>query len=344
MQTSTVVTCGRLDSTPQPLDSSAQTTTRVATIRFIPYQSSGMRVAITGASGFVGSAAASLLRARGDEVVRLVRGADSAADAALWDPTTGDVDRAALGTIDAIVHLAGDNVASGRWTANKKRAIVDSRVPTTERLCRTLAALKPIPRTLVSASAVGFYGNRGDEVLTEDSAPGDDFLAETSVAWEAATKPAREAGIRVVNLRVGMVLDPAGGALTKMILPFKLGLGGRLGSGKHWISWITRNDLVRAIAFALDHASLAGPTNGTAPEPVTNKEFTRALGHALRRPTILPAPAFGLRMLLGEMADLLLASTRALPNRLLDAGFEFEHTRVEDALMAQLREISQEPN
>jgi uncharacterized protein (TIGR01777 family) len=211
-----------------------------------------MRIAITGALGFVGSTAADELARAGHEVVRLVRGAAPAKDTARWDPATGELDPA-LGEIDAVVHLAGENIAAGRWNAARKRAIADSRGPATERLCRHLAALPKCPRVLVSASATGIYGDRGDEQLDEASSPGATFLAAVARAWEDGTAPARDAGIRVVNLRIGMVLHPAGGALGKMLAPFRLGLGGRLGSWRQWISWITRSDLSRAIAFVLRH-------------------------------------------------------------------------------------------
>jgi uncharacterized protein (TIGR01777 family) len=295
-----------------------------------------MRIAITGASGFVGSTAADELARAGHEVVRLVRGAAPAKDTARWDPATGELDPA-LGEIDAVVHLAGENIAAGRWNAARKRAIADSRGPATERLCRHLAALPKRPRVLVSASATGIYGDRGDEQLDEASSPGATFLAAVARAWEDGTAPARDAGIRVVNLRIGMVLHPAGGALGKMLAPFRLGLGGRLGSGRQWISWITRTDLARAIAFVLRHEALSGPVLATSPLPVTNQQFTKALGGALGRPTVLPAPAFALRLLLGEMADaLLLSSQRCRPSRLLEAGFTFEHPELDAALRAMV--------
>lgn len=283
-----------------------------------------MRVAITGSSGFVGAALVASLRGAGHEVVRLQRGSGGGAGTARWDPASGEIDSAALGRIDAVVHLAGENVAGGRWTAARKRTIADSRGPATLALCRHLAALPQPPAVLISASATGLYGDRGDELLDDSSPAGTGFLADVARAWEAGTEPLRAAGTRVVNLRIGMVLDANGGALRRMLLPFRLGVGGRLGHGRQWVSWITRDDLVAAIRFALQRSDLHGPVAAVSPNPVTNREFTKALGRALRRPTIVPAPAFALRLALGEMAAaLLLASQRVRPARLLAAGFAF---------------------
>lgn len=289
-----------------------------------------MRIAITGASGFVGSAAAADLASAGHDLVPLVRGGN-------WDPATGELDAKVLGQLDAVLHLAGENVAGGRWTAARKQRIAASRGPVTERLCRSLAALPQPPRVLIAASATGIYGDRGETELDEDSTPGTGFLADVARAWEAGTAPARAAGMRVVNLRLGMVLDPSGGALRKMLLPFRLALGGRLGDGTQWISWITRGDLVRAVHFVLEHETLSGPVLAVAPEPVTNAQFTTSLARALRRPAFLPVPKFALRALLGEMADaLLLASQRCRPQELLQAGFRFEHPAVGPALQRML--------
>jgi uncharacterized protein (TIGR01777 family) len=297
----------------------------------------GQRIAITGASGFVGRALAARLEQSGHAVVRLVRGPAHAPGCVRWQPDTGELDVRALGTVDAVVHLAGENVAGGRWTAARRAAIAASRGPATQLLARSLARLPVPPTTLVSASATGIYGDRGDECLDERSPPGHGFLAEVAKAWEAGTQPAATAGIRVVHLRIGMVLDQSGGALARMRLPFRLGLGGRLGSGRQWLSWIHRDDLVAAIAFALATASLRGPVLAVAPEPVTNREFTRALGRALHRPAFLPVPAFALRLLLGAMADeLLLASQRAVPRALAAAGFRFDHPNLPDALATAL--------
>lgn len=296
-----------------------------------------MRIAITGASGFVGSAAAADLQQAGHDVVRLVRQQPTYGNDVHWDPATGELDHVALGAVDAVLHLAGENVAGGRWSAARKQRIAASRGPVTERLCRTLAALPQPPRALVSASATGIYGDRGDSELDEHSEPGTGFLADVARAWEAGTAPARDAGMRVVHLRLGMVLDPGGGALRKMLPPFRLGLGGRLGDGRQWTSWITRGDLVRAIRFALEHGELSGPVLAVAPEPVTNAQFTQALAKALRRPAFLPVPAFALRLLFGEMAEaLLLASQRCRPQELLQAGFRFEQPAVGPALVRML--------
>jgi hypothetical protein len=297
-----------------------------------------MRIAITGSSGFVGEALVQSLRVDGHDIVRLQRGSGGGPGTARWDPATGALDQQALGRLDAVVHLAGENVAGGRWNATRKRAIADSRGPATTALCRALAALPQRPAVLVSASATGIYGDRGDELLDEDSPAGSGFLADVARAWEAGTEPLRASGTRVVNLRIGMVLDPSGGALRRMLLPFRLGIGGRLGAGRQWMSWITRDDLVAAIRFALRRAELRGPVAAVSPNPVTNREFTAALGRALRRPTILPAPAFALKLVFGEMASaLLLASQRVQPRRLLAAGFAFTAPTLDQALAALRR-------
>lgn len=303
-----------------------------------------MRIAITGASGFVGRAVARTLREAGHEVLALVRTGTGAPGTAHWDPATGALDATALGAVDAVVHLAGENVAGGRWNATRKQRIVGSRGPATMRLCHALASLRKRPHTLIAASATGIYGDRGDELLDEDSSLGSGFLADVARAWEAGTEPARAAGLRVVNLRIGMVLDPSGGALQRMLLPFRLGCGGRLGRGTQWISWITRADLVRVITTALAEPVYRGPTLATAPIAVTNREFTHALGRALHRWTVLPTPAFALRLLFGEMADaLLLSSQRTRPTRLLEHGFEFTHPRLDLALSSLLARTDERP-
>jgi hypothetical protein len=294
------------------------------------------RILISGASGFLGGALAGALRADGHEVTPLVRRAAREREAS-WDPAAGRIDAAALEAHDAVVHLAGENIAAGRWTAARKERIRASRVEGTRLLSETLARLSRPPRRLVCASAIGYYGDRGDELLTEDSAPGDDFLAGVVRAWEAAAEPARAAGIAVVHLRIGVVLDPAGGALARMLMPFKLGLGGRFGSGAQFVSWITRADVVGIVRWLLQQQEPARVYNATAPDPVPNRELARALGAALRRPAVLPAPAFALRVLLGEMAQaLLLSSARVVPARLLAAGYAFAHPGIGPALRAVL--------
>ncbi len=293
-------------------------------------------VAITGASGFVGRALTEFLRHDGYEVLRCVRSrALGAPDTIDWDPTSGRLGAAAA-RVGCFIHLAGENVAAGRWTAARKLAIADSRGPATERLCRSLAAL-PQPPALICASAVGIYGDRGDEQLDERSHRGSGFLADVTAAWEQATAPLRTVGGRVVQLRIGLVLGHGGGALAKMLPAFRLGLGGRLGNGRQFVSWIGLADLVRAIALLLERADIQGPVLAVGPEPITNREFTRALGRALRRPAVLPVPAVALRLLFGQLADeALLASQRARPHRLLELGFEFTHPDVDSALRAAL--------
>lgn len=292
-------------------------------------------VAITGASGFIGSALTEALAAAGTRVIRLVRRPAHGPDEVSWDPAKGTIDAAGLEGVDAVVHLAGAEIAV-RWTDRRKSLIRDSRVGGTRLLAGALAKLDRPPHVLVSGSAIGYYGNRGDERLTEQSQPGSDFLADTAVEWEAATGPAAGAGIRVVLNRTGLVIGP-GGLLERMLPPFRLGLGGKLGSGDQWMSWISLHDLVAAIRFAIDDAELRGPVNAVAPEPVTNAELTRTLARVLRRPAIFPVPPIALRAVFGEMADaMILASQRVAPERLLDSGFDFRHRRLEDALRATL--------
>ena len=293
-----------------------------------------MRALISGASGLIGSALERRLRASSWSTVRLVR-APAAGDAAsiVWDPAVGFNRPTDAEGFDLIVHLAGENIAGGRWTAARKQRILESRVQGTRRLCETLARLEHRPRALLCASAIGIYGDRGDELLDEQSAPGRGFLAEVCQQWEAATAPARDAGVRVVNLRFGVVLSKDGGALAKMLLPFRLGLGGRIGNGRQYMSWIALDDVVRAIEWTAAHDALSGPVNIVAPNPVINREFTRELGRALGRPTIFPLPAFAARAALGEMArELLLASQRVAPARLAAAGFSFSFPQLGPAL------------
>lgn len=302
-----------------------------------------MRTIVTGSSGFIGSALVPFLTAGGHAVTRLVRRPASAAAGgrgageAWWDPGAGAIDRAGLEGHDAVVHLAGESVAEGRWTAEKKARIRASRVEGTRLLCEALAGLERPPRVLVSASATGYYGDRADEVLTEASAPGAGFLAEVARDWEAAADPARRRGIRVVHPRIGMVLGPAGGALAKMLPLFRMGLGGKLGSGRQWIGWIALDDLIGVLRHLVVTEVLEGPVNAVAPNPVTNAELARTLGRVLRRPTLFGVPAAAARAMLGEMADeLLLASERVVPERLLGSGYRFRYPDLEGALRGLL--------
>jgi uncharacterized protein (TIGR01777 family) len=290
-------------------------------------------IAITGASGMVGSALVPFLTTGGHTVRTIGRGSGSAVR---WDPARGQLDAASLDGVDAVVHLAGENVGA-RWTAARRRAIVDSRLHGTRRIAEAIAKMPRKPEVLVSASAIGIYGSRGDEWLDEASALGDDFLAEVGQQWEGATAPAREAGVRVVHLRTGIVLAAGGGALGKMLLPFQLSAGGVLGTGRQWMSWISREDLIGAIHHAIQTPTLVGAVNAVAPAPVTNREFTKTLGRVLRRPTIAPVPAFLLRAMFGEMAEgTVLASQRVRPTALEGSGFSFLHRTLEDALRFEL--------
>ncbi len=294
-------------------------------------RSAGPSILVTGSSGLVGRALLDRLRARGQRVTKLVRRAPGR-DELEWDPYRGELDLAAAEP-SAVVHLAGESIADGRWTQAKRRAIRDSRVDGTRRLAEALARLPRPPSVLVSASAIGFYSGLGDGPQAESDPAGSSFLSEVCEEWEAATRVAADAGIRVVNLRIGVVLARDGGALAKMLLPFRLGLGGRVGGGRQFMSWITLDDLVSAICAVLDDESFEGPVNATAPNPVTNAEFTRALGRVLGRPTLLPLPAWAARLALGDMADeLLLSSFRVLPGELLWRGFKFQSSEIEPAL------------
>ena len=302
----------------------------------VPHQRPG-RVIVTGSTGLVGSSLMRRLRALGYEALRLVRALPvGAPDEVYWNPAKSELDLPRLEGIDAVVHLAGENIAAGRWTAARKAAIRDSRVAGTYLLCEGLARLHRPPRVLIAASAIGYYGDRGDELLTEQSGPGRGFLPELVSAWEAATEPARQAGLRVVNLRIGLVLARGGGALARMLTPFRLFLGGPVGSGRQYWSWIALSDLVAAIEHLL-RVGVGGPVNATAPTPVTNAEFARALGRVLRRPAALPVPSLVVRAALGQMGrELLLASARVLPQRLLVTGFSHRYPRLNEALRAEL--------
>ena len=291
-----------------------------------------MKILVTGATGLVGSALVPFLAGGGHEVVRLGRSAPGAGDLR-WDPEAGVLEPDALEGFDGVVHLAGDNIATGRWTAEKKRRIRESRVKGTSLLAAALAGLERPPRVLVSASAIGFYGDRGDEELTEQSPAGSGFLSEVCGEWEAATEAAEGKGIRVAHARLGVVLSKDGGALAKMLTPFRLGAGGIVGNGRQYMSWITLDDTVAAIAHLLATESSAGPVNLVAPNAATNREFTKTLGRVLRRPTLFPLPGFAARLAFGEMADaLLLASTRVKPAGLLDSGYAFRHGSLEEGL------------
>jgi uncharacterized protein (TIGR01777 family) len=293
-----------------------------------------MIVAVSGSSGMVGSQLVAALEAQGDLVRRLVRHEVRDAEREIrWDPDAGEIDAAELNGIDAVVHLAGENIAGRRWSEAFKRRILESRVRGTTLLATTLANLDMKPSVLVCASATGFYGPHGDEVVDESTTAGSGFLADVCRQWETATVPAREAGIRVVNLRIGPVLSPKGGALAKMLTPFRMGVGGVVGSGRQYFSWIELDDLVSAILFALKDDSLSGPVNAVAPDAVTNYEFTKTLGRVLGRPTIFPVPAFAARLAFGEMADeMLLGGVRVAPLALESAGFQFAHPTLEPAL------------
>ena len=304
-----------------------------------------MKIIVTGSTGLVGTALVRSLLSEGHQVTRLVRGDSQTFSApgtaaVRWDPSKGTVEAAELEGHDAVVHLAGEPVAGGRWTDEKKRRIRDSRVKSTKLLAETLAGLREKPKVLVSASAIGFYGNRGGEVLHEESASGEDFLSEVCRDWEKAALPASQAGIRVVHLRIGIVLSADGGALAQMLTPFKLGIGGRMGSGAQYMSWVALDDVVGIIEHALKDEQVRGPVNTVAPAPVTNAEFAKAMGHVLSRPALLPMPAFALRLALGrEMADaLLLGGARVEPARLKATGYQFAYPDLEGALRHVLKE------
>lgn len=296
-----------------------------------------MKIAITGSTGLLGEAVTAALKTQGHDVVRVVRRPAGPGEV-MWDPDAGKIDTGALAGIGAAVHLAGENIASGRWTASRKKRILESRTKGTRLFCEALADVQPKPAVLVSASAVGYYGDRGEKDLTESDPPGVGFLAKVCREWEAATMPAADRGIRVVLPRIAAVLTPKGGALAKMLPPFRMGVGGRLGSGRQYMSWITLDDMVRVIQFALEHQGLDGPVNAAAPDAVTNATFTKALGRAIGRPTIFPVPGFVMKTIFGEMAqEVLLSSTRVRPERLLREGFQFKHPQLEPALRELLK-------
>lgn len=296
-----------------------------------------MDVAVTGSSGFLGTALVGALRAGGNRVRRIVRHRPTGDDEVGWDPQAGTIDAAGLAGVDAVVHLAGESIGGRRWSDEQKRRIRQSRTLGTTLVAETVAGLDPRPRVLLSASGMNYYGDRGDEEVTETSPPGDDFLAEVCVAWEAAAQPAADAGVRTALLRTGLVLDPGAGALARMLPLFKFGLGGRFGSGRQWWSWIALEDHIGAMVHLLT-ADVSGPVNLTAPEPVTNAEFSRTLGRVLHRPAILPIPRLGPRLLVGtELADtLLFTSLRVRPEVLSTTGYAFRHSTLEPALQAAM--------
>ena len=297
-----------------------------------------MKVLVSGASGLIGSALGRKLADEGHEVIRMVRRLPQPGEKEIsWNPGTGSLLAVDLEGMDAVVHLAGENIAAGRWTEARKQRLRDSRIRGTRLLCENLRQLREPPQVLVCASAIGYYGDRGERELDEGAEPGEGFLAGLVQEWEGATAPAAESGIRVVLARFGVVLSSAGGALAKQLLPFRLGLGGRVGDGRQYVSWIGLDDAVGTICHALGCESLDGPVNVVAPNPVTNAEYTRALGRVLRRPTPFVLPAWGARLALGEMADeLLLASARVRPGRLTDTGYAFQYPELEGALRCAL--------
>ena len=298
-----------------------------------------LRIAVTGSTGLIGSALVPLLRSRGDDVSRVVRGTPAIGSGDIgWDPARHRLERAALEGFDAIVHLSGEPI-DHRWTAGHKAKIRDSRVGTTRLLAETIAELERPPRVLVSTSAIGIYGNRANEWLDESSTPGKDFLARTAQEWEAAADPARNAGVRVVHPRFGIVLSPEGGALAKLLGPFKLGAGGKIGTGEQWLSWIARDDTTAALRFLIDDPDIHGPVNIVAPNPETNEQFAKTLGHVLGRPAVATVPAVAMRLMFGaEMAEAtVLASQRVRPKALDEHGFRFRFPHLEAALKHELR-------
>lgn len=292
-----------------------------------------MKILISGSHGFIGTAVFDHLQKQGHELLRLIRPTQVArSDEVFWEPANEFIHQNKLAGVQAVIHLAGENLF-GRWNDKKKNAIRDSRIKGTAFLCKTLAAMENKPQVLICASAIGYYGDRGEHECTETTEPGEGFLAEVCEEWEAATNPASDAGIRVVNLRIGVVLGKDGGAMAKMLTPFKMGMGGPLGDGQQWISWISIDDVVKVIDYALNHDTLSGPVNAVAPLPVRNKEFAHALGHALHRPELVPIPKRMLHFMFGEMAEkTLLASTRVLPKKLEMEEFQFAHPDIHTAL------------
>jgi len=293
-----------------------------------------MNIIMTGSHGFIAKAILPTLESKGHNIFKLVRSATNLnSDERFWNPYKGELDRRAVEDVEAVIHLAGESIAEGRWTSKKKQRILESRTMPTRFLTETIAASSRSTKVFICASAIGYYGDRGEEILTEDSSPGTDFLANVCREWEAATSPLLAKGIRVVNLRFGLILSPSGGALAKLLLPFKFSVGGKLGSGKQYWSWIAIDDVVGAIHHTLMNDNLNGPVNIVAPHAVTNQQFTNILGRVLSRPTIFPAPSIVLRLVLGEMADaLLLSSTRVEPRKLISTQYKFQHIDLTKAL------------
>ncbi|HEX3282322.1 MAG TPA: TIGR01777 family oxidoreductase [Pyrinomonadaceae bacterium] len=297
-----------------------------------------MKILISGSHGLVGTSLMDSLISPDHDVYRLVRRYAESDSEIEWSPDRYSIALARLEGFDAVVHLAGESIAEGRWTEEKKKRIRESRVQGTRLLGDALANLTNPPKTFINASAIGYYGDRGDEVLTEKSGPGKDFLSEVCVEWEKATALATEKGIRVVNCRFGIILDAKGGALAKMLPPFRMGVGGKIGSGRQWMSWIALDDVIGGINFALANDSIRGPVNFVAPAPVTNSVFTKTLGKVLSRPTIFPIPAFGVRLMFGEMADALLLSSQRVESAVLqNSGYMFRYAQLEDALRHVLK-------
>ena len=291
-----------------------------------------MKVAITGSSGLIGTSLVSFLSEKSVTVSKILR-ENPKDDDISWKPEDGDWNSAFTGGVDGIVHLAGENIASGKWTRKKKEKIRNSRIEGTKKLCEHILKLPTPPSVLVCASAIGYYGNRGVEFLNEGSSRGSGFLPDVCLGWEEAAESVSKAGVRVVSVRFGIVLSKDGGALAKMMTPFKMGMGGKIGSGAQYMSWVAMDDVTGAIYHTLVTGSLKGPVNVTAPNPVTNKEFTNTLGEVLKRPAVVPMPAFAAKLAFGEMAnDLLLASTKVAPKRLSDSGYEFQYPELENAL------------
>jgi uncharacterized protein (TIGR01777 family) len=295
-----------------------------------------MKILVSGSHGLVGKALTISLVNSGHDIVSLVR--QSANDSEIeWHPNHGKINLQQLEGFDVIVNLAGESIASGRWTEEKKKKIRESRVKGTELLSSALARLSLPPSTLINASAIGFYGSRGDELLTEKSAPGEGFLPEVCIEWEKATGQAEAKGIKTIHTRFGIILDEKGGALERMLTPFRMGVGGKVGNGKQWMSWIALDDVINALRFLIDEPGSGGPVNFTAPNPVTNADFTEALGNVLSRPTLFSVPAFAARLAFGEMADeLLLSSAKVEPERLKESGYQFKHPELSSALKAIL--------